>query len=147
MNAMAEDRSAELRIVVSIPDHKLVVMEGDSPLRIYDIAVGKRSTPTPQGVYVVVNRLVHPTWWGPRGVVPPGRANPLGTRWLGLSVKGFGIHGTNAPKSIGKHASHGCIRMRNRDVEELFEMVPVGVTVELVGERTEPLQKLLADAD
>jgi lipoprotein-anchoring transpeptidase ErfK/SrfK len=67
-------------------------------------------------------------------VVPPGKWNPLGTRWLGLSRKGYGIHGTNAPKSIGKAASHGCIRLRNSDIEELFDLVSVGDAVELVGE-------------
>ena len=64
-------------------------------------------------------------------VIPPGKANPLGTRWIGLSRKGYGIHGTNNPRSIGRRASHGCIRMRNRDVEELFEMVAVGDRVEI----------------
>jgi hypothetical protein len=58
----------------------------------------------------------------------------LGTRWLGLSLKGFGIHGTNVPSSIGRKASHGCIRMRNRDIEELFELIQVGSVVELHGE-------------
>ena len=75
-------------------------------------------------------------------VVPPGKANPLGTRWLGLSKKGYGIHGTNAPGSIGRNASHGCIRMRNRDVEELFELVAVGDMVELVGERTPETERI-----
>jgi hypothetical protein len=58
----------------------------------------------------------------------------LGPRWLGLSRKGFGIHGTNDPRSIGKAASHGCIRLRNRDIRELFSMVNVGDTVEIRGE-------------
>jgi hypothetical protein len=55
---------------------------------------------------------------------------------MGLSLKRFGIHGTNEPRSIGRNASHGCIRMRNRDAEELFELVRVGDTVEVIGERT-----------
>jgi lipoprotein-anchoring transpeptidase ErfK/SrfK len=59
-----------------------------------------------------------------------------------LSKKGYGIHGTNRPASIGRNASHGCIRMRNRDVEELFEMVSVGDAVELYGERTAELDKI-----
>ena len=82
----------------------------------------------------MIQRLPDPTWYGPGRIVPPGKSNPLGTRWLGLSRKGYGIHGTNAPKSIGKRASHGCIRMRNHDIEELFELVSVGDTVELIGE-------------
>jgi lipoprotein-anchoring transpeptidase ErfK/SrfK len=59
-----------------------------------------------------------------------------------LSKKGYGIHGTNAPGSIGRNASHGCIRMRNRDVEELFEMVAAGDAVELLGERTEETERI-----
>ena len=61
---------------------------------------------------------------------------------MGLSRKGFGIHGTNEPQSIGRHASHGCIRMRNRDAEELFELVRTGDTVELVGTRTTELAQI-----
>jgi lipoprotein-anchoring transpeptidase ErfK/SrfK len=78
-------------------------------------------------------------------VVGPGPGNPVGTRWMGLSAAGYGIHGTNAPGSIGKAASHGCIRMRNRDVEELFELVGVGVTVELHQERPDIFTQILAE--
>ncbi len=130
--AKAEDeRKLAKRIVVSIPDKKLVLFEGDQAVKVYDVAVGKPSTPTPQGEFQIVQRIPHPTWFGPNIVVAPGKNNPLGTRWLGLSVAGYGIHGTNVPSSIGKAASHGCIRMRNEDVEELFELVGVGVKVEL----------------
>jgi lipoprotein-anchoring transpeptidase ErfK/SrfK len=130
--AKAEDeRRATKRIVISIPDKKLVLFEGGEPIKVYDVAVGKPSTPTPQGEFQIVQRLSHPTWFGPNKVVAPGKNNPLGTRWLGLSVAGYGIHGTNVPSSIGKAASHGCIRMRNQDVEELFELVGVGVKVAL----------------
>ena len=61
---------------------------------------------------------------------------------MGLSVKGYGIHGTNEPKSIGKAASHGCIRMAQKDLEEMYEMVSVGDSVELVGERNEETAQL-----
>ena len=80
----------------------------------------------------VANRIPFPTWYSRRGVVRPGAANPLGTRWIGLSKAGYGIHGTNAPESIGRAASHGCVRMRNRDVEELFALIGVGTLVEVV---------------
>jgi len=65
---------------------------------------------------------------------------------MGLSAQGYGIHGTNVPSSIGKAASHGCVRMRKQDLEELFEMVTVGTMVELQGERSELLTKILSDA-
>ncbi len=130
-DAFAEDR----RIVVSIPDRKLVLFEGNRVLKVYDVAVGKPSTPSPSGDFRVMNRIPNPTYFGTGKVIAPGKANPLGTRWIGLSAKGYGIHGTNEPRSIGKAASHGCIRMRQRDLEELFDLVQVGIPVELAGER------------
>ena len=126
--------SAPRRIVVSLTDRKLVLFEGERVLRVYDVAVGKRSTPSPEGKFAIINRVPNPTWYGPSVVVAPGKDNPLGSRWMGLSAKGYGIHGTNVPTSIGKAASHGCIRMRKPDLEELFEMVTVGTIVELQDE-------------
>ncbi len=136
--AMAQDKSAQpaRRIVVSIPDRKLAVIDAGRVLKIFPTAVGAAKTPSPAGSYTIVVRLSEPTWYGKGKVVPAGKANPIGTRWIGLSVKGYGIHGTNNPASIGRNASHGCIRLRNHDIEELFEMVSVGDAVELVGERT-----------
>jgi lipoprotein-anchoring transpeptidase ErfK/SrfK len=132
------------RVVVSIPNRKLILFEGDRALRIYDVAVGKPSTPTPQGKFAIINRVPNPTYYAPSGSVAPGGHNPLGSRWMGLSAKGYGIHGTNVPSSIGKAASHGCVRMRKQDLEELFEMVTVGTTVELQGESSESLTKILS---
>ena len=126
--------SAPRRIVVSLTDRKLVLFEGERVLRVYDVAVGKRSTPSPEGKFAIINRVPNPTWYGPSVVVAPGKDNPLGSRWMGLSAKGYGIHGTNVPTSIGKAASHGCIRMWKPDLEELFEMVTVGTIVELQDE-------------
>jgi lipoprotein-anchoring transpeptidase ErfK/SrfK len=131
--AVAEDRPD--RIVVSIPDRKMVVLSGDRVMKIYDVAVGAAWTPSPEGEFRIINRIPNPAWYTTGKVVAPGKGNPLGSRWMGLSAKGYGIHGTNAPKSIGKAASHGCIRMRKEDLEELFELVSVGVVVEICGER------------
>jgi L,D-transpeptidase ErfK/SrfK len=139
--AYAEERRMGDRIIVSIPDRKLVLMNGPCAVRIYDVAVGKASTPSPEGEFRIINRIPNPAWYAPGKVVAPGKGNPLGTRWMGLSAKGYGIHGTNAPKSIGKAASHGCIRMRAADLEELFELVSVGVVVEIHGERAEILAR------
>jgi L,D-transpeptidase ErfK/SrfK len=143
--AWAEDAKAARRIVISFPDRKLALLEGERVLKIYDIAVGKPSTPSPAGEFQIINHVANPTWYGPEKSVGPGPNNPVGTRWMGLSKIGYGIHGTNVPSSIGKAASHGCIRMRNHDVEELFEMVGVGVTVELHAERPGIFNQLLAD--
>lgn len=146
-HAPAEEKSRTLRVIVSIPDHKLALVDGDRITRIFNVGVGKPSTPSPEGEFTVATRIANPTWYGPRKVVGPGKANPLGTRWLGLNIKGYGIHGTNAPRSIGKHASHGCIRMRNADIEALFELVPVGTPVALVGSPDELLRRTLTAAD
>jgi lipoprotein-anchoring transpeptidase ErfK/SrfK len=144
--ALAQDRTSRpaRRIVISIPDRKLALLEGDKVLRVFPTAVGAPASPSPAGSYKIVQRIADPTWYGKGKVVGPGKNNPVGTRWIGLSIKGYGIHGTNQPASIGHNASHGCIRMRNRDVEQLFEMVQVGDAVELVGERTAEVAQIFA---
>jgi lipoprotein-anchoring transpeptidase ErfK/SrfK len=137
-----EDLTQARRIVVSLQDCKLALIEGDKVVRIWDTAVGAKSSPSPSGNFEIANRLSKPYYYHPGKVIPSGPSNPLGTRWLGLSLKGFGIHGTNAPGSIGKKASHGCIRMRNRDVEELFELVKAGDAVEIYAESTPALAQI-----
>lgn len=136
-------RAAQRRIVISLPDRKLALLEDGRVVKVYPIAVGAPQSPSPTGTFQIVNRLTDPTYYSPGLVIPPGKANPLGTRWMGFSAKRFGIHGTNEPQSIGRDASHGCIRMRNRDVEELFELIRVGDTVEVIGERSVELAALL----
>src|SRR5216684_1524801 len=145
VDASAEERrQAQPRIVVSISNRKLVLFDGDRVVKTYDVAVGKPSTPTPEGEYRIINHVPNPTYYGTGVVVGPGNSNPLGTRWMGLSAKGYGIHGTNVPSSIGKAASHGCIRMRQQDLEELFELVNVGVSVELRGDSSGTLAQVFA---
>jgi lipoprotein-anchoring transpeptidase ErfK/SrfK len=130
------------RVIVSIPDRKMVLLEDGKIVKVYAVAVGKTNTPTPSGSFHIESRVQRPTWYTPGKVVGPGASNPLGTRWMGLGYKGYGIHGTNVPRSIGKAASHGCVRMRNRDVEELFDLVKVGDAVELVTETSEELARI-----
>ncbi len=91
---------------------------GDQNVKTYPVAVGKASTPTPLGIYKVVNKVVNP-------------GGVLGTRWMGLNIPAgnYGIHGTNNPSSIGKCISNGCIRMYNSDVEELFPRINIGTPV------------------
>ena len=145
--AAADVRGEERRrIVISIPDRKLVLMRGERVVKAYDVAVGKASTPSPTGEFRIATRIPNPTWYGPGKIVGPGKDNPLGTRWMGLGYRGYGIHGTNVPSSIGQAASHGCIRMRQRDLEELFSLVDVGTTVELHGERPPVVAMILAVA-
>jgi lipoprotein-anchoring transpeptidase ErfK/SrfK len=145
--ALAQDKAARpaRRIVISISDRKLAVMESDRVVKIFPTAVGAPASPSPVGVYKIVTSIPDPTWYYKGKVVGPGKSNPLGTRWLGLSIKGYGIHGTNVPSSIGRNASHGCVRMRNHDVEELFGMVGVGDQVELYGDRNPELDRIFGD--
>ena len=129
-------------ILVSIPDRKLALIADGKVLKVFPVSVGRDSTPSPQGTFTVQTRLTNPTYFHKGTVIAPGPANPLGSRWMGLSEKGYGIHGTNAPKSIGKAVSHGCIRMAKRDLEELFPLVKVGDRVEIRGERDEQIAQI-----
>ncbi len=131
------------QVVVSVPDRKLAVVEGEGVLRVFPIAVGAASNPSPTGNFEVAKRLERPTYYR---LVPPGKDNPLGPRWIGLNAKGYGIHGTNVPGSVGKAVSHGCIRLRNRDIVQLFAMVEVCDTVEIHGERDEVVARLFGGA-
>jgi L,D-transpeptidase ErfK/SrfK len=134
------------QVLVSIPDRKLAVLEDGKVIRTFPVAVGAAASPSPTGQFRIVHRLTDPTYYHPGVIIPPGKGNPVGPRWVGLNQKGFGIHGTNEPWSIGKAASHGCLRMRNRDVEQFFGMVCVGDTVEIRGERDEQIAQIFGDS-
>ncbi len=108
-----------VEIIINIGAKRLTVYKGGREFRQYVVATGKVETPTPTGVFTVVNKQVNP-------------GGPYGTRWLGLSRRGYGIHGTNDPSSIGKAASNGCVRMFNEDVEALFDIAPVGTVVRIL---------------
>ena len=123
------------QILVSIPDRKLAVIEQGKLIRSFPVSVGASISPSPTGEFTIVHRLANPTYYHPGVVIPPGSDNPIGPRWIGLSQHGYGIHGTNQPESIGHAASHGCIRLRNRDIKQLFDMVRVGDVVQIRGER------------
>jgi lipoprotein-anchoring transpeptidase ErfK/SrfK len=124
-------------IIVSLKDRRLALVEDGAVKKVYRVAVGSDATPSPTGTFTIAKRVENPTYYHDGKVVPPGPDNPVGTRWMGLNKKGYGIHGTNAPRSIGKAASHGCIRMGQRDLEDLYAQVRSGDAVEIVGERNE----------
>lgn len=129
-------------VLVSVPDRKLAVIEDGNVIATFSIAVGAAASPSPTGEFQIVSRVSNPTYYRPGTVIPSGKDNPVGTRWVGLSQKGYGIHGTNAPRSIGHAASHGCIRLRNRDMERLFTMLRVGDVVAIRGERDEQVAQV-----
>jgi len=139
--------AAVRRLVVSIPDRKLAVIENDEVVEVFAVAVGAPKSPSPTGTFTIVNRVANPTYYHPGKVIAPGPQNPIGTRWIGLNQKGYGIHGTDEPASIGYAKSHGCIRLRNADVERLFERVRTGDVVELHAERPPELDQLLTSAN
>jgi len=118
----AAETAAE--IVIDTDQKMLTYYEASQAKAEFPVAIGKSSTPTPIGEWKVTGKS---SGWG----------GGFGTRWLGLNVPWgiYGIHGTNKPWSIGRQASHGCIRMNNRDVEQLFGMVRVGTPVRIIGER------------
>jgi len=123
--------AAERRIVVSIPDRKLAVVERGRAKKIYRVGVGAKDTPSPAGKFHIVNKAAKPNYYRKGEVVAAGESNPVGSRWLGLDLPHYGIHGTNEPQSIGQEASHGCIRLAKPDVEELYDMARVGDEVEI----------------
>jgi len=125
---------------IDLSERKLYLYRGDdSLLKTYRVAVGMAAHPTPTGNFRIITKAKDPTWNPPdsawaagMGPVPPGPGNPLGTRWMGLNSSGIGIHGTPSPSSIGTAASHGCIRMKIPEAEDLFDQVFVGTPVEIV---------------
>ena len=143
-DAYPEDRPSQF-VLVSIPDRRLAVISDGEVLATFPVAVGAAESPSPTGEFRIVNRVSSPTYYRPGIVIPSGKDNPVGTRWIGLSQKGYGIHGTNVPQSIGQAASHGCIRLRNRDVERLFTMLRVGDVVQIHGERDEQVAAAFGD--
>jgi lipoprotein-anchoring transpeptidase ErfK/SrfK len=129
-------------VVVSIADRQLAVKEDGNVIARFSIAVGAPVSPSPTGEFTIVSRVRNPTYYHRGAVIPTGKDNPVGTRWLGLNKKGYGIHGTNAPRSIGHAASHGCIRLRNPDMERLFTLLEVGDVVAIHGERDEQVAQI-----
>jgi hypothetical protein len=148
VQAMAQNAAVPAQkrlIVVSLEDRKLALVEDGQVKKVYTVAVGKPSTPSPTGTFVIERRVMNPTYSHNGKVVPAGPGNPVGTRWMGLSLHGYGIHGTNEPRSIGKPSSHGCIRLAKPDLEELYAQVSVGDTVVLVGQRNEQTAALFGN--
>ncbi len=133
-------------IIINIPDRTLYRFEGGKLRDYYFIAAGKPTWQTPLGDFVISAKAKDPTWYVPPSIqkemeeegkevlieVPPGAENPLGKYWLQLSIKGVGLHGTNAPQSIYRFRSHGCMRLRPEVAELLYREVAVGTSGRIV---------------
>jgi hypothetical protein len=137
MNSFAYSNSIPKGYLITInkSNNKLTLLKNGSVVRYYSVATGAKSNLTPEGKFKIVNKVKNPSWGG-GGYASPiaGGAsnNPLGKFWMGLSIGGgstYGIHGTNNESSIGKYVSHGCIRMHNSEVSNLFYTVPNGTPV------------------
>lgn len=129
--------SAKMVIVISKSRNDLLLKAQDRFFKRYPVGTGKFGT-TPAGKFLITDKIVEPPWWRPDGkVIPYGdKENVLGTRWLSLTaaagtpnIRGYGIHGTWEPDTVGRQASAGCVRLVNSDVEELFMLVPIGTPV------------------
>jgi L,D-transpeptidase catalytic domain len=127
-------------VVILRESKKLSLFNGPTQIRTFGIATGSAEYPTPLGNYSIATKQMNP-WWIPppdsewakdAKPIPPGPGNPLGTRWMGLTAPLVGIHGTPDAASIGYSASHGCIRMRVPEAEQLFGQVEVGTPVLIV---------------
>jgi lipoprotein-anchoring transpeptidase ErfK/SrfK len=127
-------------IVIHRGSNRLYLYQGTRFVRMFPVATGQPIYPTPLGHFQIVVMWKNPWWYPPtqdawaRGLkpVPPGPGNPLGTRWMGLSAPGVGIHGTSEPWSIGHSESHGCIRMQVPSAEWLYNRVRIGTPVFIV---------------
>ncbi len=126
-----------IHLIVKLSSRRVYVYKGDQALTSYPIAVGKPGWETPLGNYQVFSKELNPIFksFKTGRMINPGPDNPLGVRWIGIWTDGktqLGFHGTNQPELIGEAVSHGCIRMRNKDVTALFDQISVGtpVTVE-----------------
>jgi lipoprotein-anchoring transpeptidase ErfK/SrfK len=124
--------TCKFSIVADKSQNLLFLKVGDEIIKTYVVSTGKNNS-TPVGVFKIINKQPNPTWFRAGAVVPPNSPeNILGTRWLGIEAKGYGIHGTTAPEDLGKQVTLGCIRMRNEEVEELYDIVPVGTEVTII---------------
>lgn len=124
---------SKFSIVIDKSRNTLILKSDEKVVKVYSVGTGVSGS-TPVGEFQITNKLINPPWHKAGvGVIPYGDpGNILGTRWLGLDITGYGIHGTWEPETIGKQASAGCIRMYNEDVEELFRIVSDGTPVVIV---------------
>lgn len=113
-----ETQASNYSIIVNLNSRRLSLLVNGTVKSSYPVAIGKAATPTPKGSFRIKNKALNP-------------GGPFGARWLGITAPNgsYGIHGTNNPSSIGLAVSNGCIRMHNKDVIELYNIVPIGTIV------------------
>lgn len=132
-------RHPENAIVLNVPERRLYLFRDGKLVQRHAVAVGRPGWETVRGVFRIRNRVTNPTWSPPESMVeregirdepvPPGPENPLGDRWIGWSASGFGFHSTNAPRSVGRAVSHGCVRLYPDQADRLFKATYVGMAI------------------
>ena len=119
-------------IVVDKSQNTLTLKAGDEVIKIYIVSTGKDNC-TPTGDFTIITKLKNPVHFQPGKIVPAeSPENVLGSRWMGISIKTYGIHGTTEEGSMGQQITKGCVRMRNEEVEELYDIVAKGTEVTIV---------------
>lgn len=134
-----ESLDTSQHILINTAARQLTLFQGVRRIKTYPVACGKAQPDmmTPSGHFEIIEKEINPSWTdpqNPKNVVPAGPNNPLGQRWMRIGGN-YGIHGTNAPNSIGHYASHGCVRMHEKDVEDLFSRVKMHTPVDIVYDR------------
>lgn len=118
--------------IVDKSQNTLTLKSGEEVLKVYAVSTGKQNS-TPVGTFTITSKLENPVWYKEGAVVLPNSPqNILGTRWLGFSLAGYGIHGTTEPQSIGQQITAGCVRVVNSEVEELYDILPIGTEVTVI---------------
>lgn len=129
-----ETKIVATHLVLKLKERKVYAYQDSKVLKSYPVAIGKKGWETPKGNFKIIQLVKNPIWQNPWNgkVSPPGPNSPLGERWIGFWTDGknyIGFHGTPGEHLIGQAVSHGCVRMRNKDIKELFELVPMGIPV------------------
>jgi lipoprotein-anchoring transpeptidase ErfK/SrfK len=125
---------SEAKLIIDLSDRQVYLYKHGDLVANYEIAVGRSGWETPTGEFTVINKRIDPVWQHPftKQIVPAGPDNPLGSRWIGFWTDGanqIGLHGTNQEDLIGQAVSHGCVRMREPDIQELFELMHINTPV------------------
>lgn len=123
-----------VQVIVDLSDRQVYLYKGTEQIGSYAVAIGKDGWETPTGRFQVLDMQVDPHWQHPitRTDIPPGPGNPLGSRWvafLPMEDGVIGFHGTFQTELIGQAVSHGCIRMRNADIEAMYQHLALGVPI------------------
>jgi L,D-transpeptidase ErfK/SrfK len=126
-----------MKLVLKLGSRQVHVYQQNQLVASFPVAIGKKGWETPTGEFEIIQMIENPSWQNPwtGKVTPPSPNGPLGERWIGFWTDGknfIGFHGTPGEQLIGQAVSHGCVRMKNKDIKELFKLVSLGIPVTVV---------------